>query len=177
MEDLGNLIKDIASGDKTALKKLIELKSGFIKSVTFNVLRDNQLSEDALNEVISKIWFNAYKIKSYKNVEGFLYTISYNAAIDIKRKNKKYCNTSDEILNSIPSKNNLENETLEKLTVHSVLTKLDDDERQVLLLNCLYGYSFYDCAKIMGISYFKARRLCLNAKKNFSQHYNNKKPD
>lgn len=171
VEDLRQIIEQIADGDKNALKRFISIKGGFIKSVAFNILNDRQLCEDALNEVIIKIWSNAYKIKAYKNIEGFIYTVSYNAAIDIKRKNRHFLPVADEIINSVSDHSNIENDTLEKITVHKVLEKLAEDERQILILNSLYGYNFFDCAKAMELSYFKARSLCIKAKQKFKEYY------
>lgn len=164
------LFKNIADGDKNALKQFLTEYGGRIKAVAFKVLKDNALSEDVLNFVVLKIWENADKIKSLKNILGYILTIAYNKAIDIKRKQKDVF-FEDNILTEKPAKSP---DIDEKIFIDSILQNINEPTRSILILKSVYGFSFFDIAKLKKITYKKARNLYKKGCNLFKQMYNKK---
>ncbi len=159
-------MSQIADGDKEALKSFVSAFWKSIKAAAYRVLKDDGMCDDVLNAVILKIWTGADKIKNLKNPCGYICTMAYNSAIDIKRKEKEVF-FDDERLNTIstPPLND------EKLLIESTLEKIEPEMRSVLILKASCGYTFYEIAKIKNIPYKKARRLYIAACDLFKKLY------
>lgn len=161
------LIKKIADGDKEALKQFFTEYGGYIKSVADRILNDKALCDDVLNDVLLKIWDNADKIKKCSNILGYIYTITYNLAIDIKRKQKDiYC--EDE---KLPQKPNEYSDSNEKIYIDSILSLIDEPYRSILILKANLQFNFYEISKIKNISYKQARNYYIKAAKMFEDLY------
>jgi RNA polymerase sigma-70 factor (ECF subfamily) len=157
----------IAAGDKGALKYFLVTRGGTIKAAAFRVLKDSALCEDVLNEVMLKIWENAAKICRLKNPDGYVYTIAYNCAVDMKRKQKGLIFEEEKI--PVASRNlSADNQ---KIIIDDVLEKLDPLSRSVLLLKASCGCGFAEIAKMKNISYKQARRIYIKACEEFKKLY------
>lgn len=53
------------------------------------MLNDNELANDATQEIFIKIMFNLEKFKSESSLSTRIYSITYNYCIDLIRKKKK----------------------------------------------------------------------------------------
>lgn len=167
MNNIRLLMAKIAAGDKEALKEYISLFGGGIKAAAFRVLNDKALCDDVLSEVIYKVWEKAEKLKNLKNINGYIYTIAYNSAVDIKRKQKEIFFDDEKI--SFFSKS--EDIGGEKLFIEEIMQKMEEELRSVLILKAGCGYSFFEIAKIKDISYKKARSLYIKACAKFKKMY------
>ncbi len=160
-------MSEIAAGDKEALRYFLVTRGGAIKAAAFRVLKDSALCEDVLNEIMLKIWENAAKICRLKNPDGYVYTMAYNCAVDIKRKQKGLI-FEEEKISFMPGSLSDGNE---KLIIDGVLEKLDPLERSVLLLKASCGCGFAEIAKMKNISYRQARRIYMKACEEFKKLY------
>lgn len=169
MQEIRLLIVKIAKGDKEALKQFLSNYGGNITTAANRVLKDKALCEDVLNDVLLKIWENADKIKGYSNISGYIYTMSYNKAIDLKRKQKDVFFTDEQQLINITDKTETVKD--EKLFIDGILEKIEEPYRSILILKASFNYNFYEIAKIKNLSYKQARNYYLKACKMFKDLY------
>lgn len=154
------LINKIAKGDKQALKVFLNAFGGKIMSISFRILKDKPLCEDVLNEILIKIWNEAYKYKNLSNINGYIYTMAYNKAIDIKRKKKDVFFCNEENMENIQAEST---DTDEKIFIDQILFKIEEPLRSILILKASHKLSFFEIAKIKNISYKSARNQYIKA--------------
>ena len=94
MEQPDDLILEMQKGNEKAFSRIYELYSKNIYSVIYVILRDEELTEEVLQDVFVKVWKNA---TSYSIDKGRFYTwllnIARNSAID-KTRSKSFKNSS-----------------------------------------------------------------------------------
>lgn len=91
MVDSENFIVYLKKRDMAALDYVIDTYSKRIFSVAYGVLKNSQLSEECLNDVLLKIWDNAKYFNREKEMfYPWIIAITKNTAIDIHRKEIKH---------------------------------------------------------------------------------------
>lgn len=158
-------LREIASGDRSRSEKGLEgIYVNYGKLILNNanrVLRDSFQAEEILNDVLFFVWNNASRLKKLSNPLGYILTISFNRAIDLKRKKRE-----------IPSEFELSDEKTEReFIVDELLTQMEPLERMVLLLRDGYGYSFVQIAKAVGLTYKQVRNRYEKAFLKFKKLY------
>src|SRR3569833_470941 len=63
---LGDLLGDIARGERAAAGELYKLIGGRLFGIAQRILRDGGLAEDAVQEAFVKIWKNAHRFDPAK---------------------------------------------------------------------------------------------------------------
>lgn len=108
-------------------------------------LGNEAVAKDIVQDSYEKLWKNINAL-NYSRVKSWLFSTSYNAMIDIIRKEKRMIVT-DEIFEPEPSDGGYSdlNEIL-----HCCLEKLPDNWKTVLLLRDYEGYSYMEISKITG---------------------------
>jgi RNA polymerase sigma-70 factor (ECF subfamily) len=82
-EDLANLMKRVAAGERAALRQLYDATSAKLFAVCLRILSDREESEDVLQEVYVTIWRRADRFDgSRASVMTWVSTIARNRAID-----------------------------------------------------------------------------------------------
>lgn len=103
------LIAELQSGNEKAFERIYQLYSESTYGIIYSITRDQQISEELLQDVFLKIW---HKAPSYDPEKGRFFTwvlnIARNAAIDKIRskdfKNKKLNLKSDNFVDILESR-------------------------------------------------------------------------
>src|SRR5690606_4697519 len=104
-----------------------------------------------------------YPFTLYSNIKAWISRVAMNAAYDVLRKNKKYCQEyEDENViyeESVSTYETHEESTeviVEKLiqneTLYAAMAKLTDAERTLVFLRYNESMSYHDIATVLGIS-------------------------
>lgn len=133
-EDLVGLI---IKGDKQAYQILVQRYLNKIWRLSMSILKDEQEAEDAVQDVFLTLWksLKTWDPQGKAKFSTWIYRVSFNKCIDIKRKHKPSTGAED---NDIVSKDQtqyqelLQKQLSEKLT--SILKHLPDSQRSALLL-------------------------------------------
>lgn len=154
MEDLQNLILEAKKGNKQAFGEIYKL---FFKKIyrycTVN-LRDDAAAQDICQETFVKAWNSIKKFDAKKenwSIQAFLFTIARNLIIDRSRKHKELSIENYEFLEA---KIDLYDEFEQKQNVkkvRSALSKLEEVERQIIILRFFEDMDFKTVSKILGI--------------------------
>lgn len=124
----------------------------------FRYCKFNTKNEELAKDICQESFVKAYKkLQDFKtdgqwSIQAFLFTIARNLIIDHSRKKKE---SSIEEYENLESSENLYDNFEKKETifkVRSVLAKLDDIERQIILLRYFEEMSAHEVAKIIGIN-------------------------
>jgi RNA polymerase sigma-70 factor (ECF subfamily) len=106
---------------------------------------DEERARDIVQDSYERLWRNISELE-YSRVKSWLFSTSYNAMIDIIRKEKRMV-VSDEVY-----EDELTYEGYSDLNevLHRCLEKLPENWKSVLLLRDYEGYSYLEISKITG---------------------------
>lgn len=150
-EELVELLKD---GDEKGLEVLYQNYSKALYNVIFQIVRSDEMAEEALQDGFLKIWKNA---SSYDKSKGTIFTwmlnICRNIAID-KTRSKDFKNEAKN--QNIETSVNVERDHSTEITpdhigVAKVVEKLKPELREVIDMVFLKGYTQIQAAEALKI--------------------------
>lgn len=156
------LVSQYIQGNEAAFAELIKRHKSKVYTTIYLIVKDRYLAEDLLQDVFIKV---VHKMKGGQyNDEGkflpWVVRIAHNLAIDYFRRNKRYptivmdegmnifnsLNFSEDSSESIQIKG--ENEAL----IRSLIQKLPESQREVVLMRHFSDMSFQEIADATGVS-------------------------
>ncbi len=149
------LIVLIRERNQKAFSYLYDNYSQALFGVIQNIIKDQEESEDVLQNTFLKIWNN---FASYDEQKGRLYTwmlnIARNLAIDSTRsKHEKIKNKIQETSDSVYHKNNLytENNSHDSIGLKGILDNLKADQKEIIDLAYYEGYTQEEISKKLNL--------------------------
>lgn len=172
-EDEERLIKAAAAGDQNAFSEIVCA----YERLVYNTVKSKVLSaEDAMDisqEVFIKIWRALPNWRGECRFATWVYKVCINASVDFLRKAKE-CSESltglpdadgeehqieiaDDSVSASPESRLEQSETT--LAVRRAIAKLPEDQRQVVILRDIDGYSYEEISEMLslGIGTVKSR--------------------
>ena len=125
-------------------------------------LHDRELAEDITQEAFLR-YFEKYRGEENTSALKYLYTIVRNLCIDEYRKPQM------DAIDEFQPENEMEEQMIIRLSVRTALAKLDDTERELLLLRYVNEVPVSVIGGLFGISRFIVRRKLLSAKNKFQK--------
>lgn len=144
------VVAKIAAGDKNAICELYELMGRRMFATAKNVLKDYQLSEDAVSESLISIMKNAVNLKEQKAAAAWILTIVRNKALDMLRQRDRETVTESEDMYVLEGTNNLARKE-DKMDLEKALDELSEEDRQIVIMKVAMGYSHKEISAILGI--------------------------
>lgn len=147
---ISRLLIKISTGDKKALEDLwVDLKDG-LYSFILSYIHDKQLAEDALQETFISLYKSANGFKRSINAKAWIFTIARNTTISLLRKRKEKAWNVDEMAD-ITDEINIENNTVQKDELDTLLASLDETSRIIVLLHTVNDLKHIEIAKILSL--------------------------
>jgi RNA polymerase sigma-70 factor (family 1) len=102
--NIQNLLYRISSNnDEQALQQLFNIYGGGLSRFTFSILKNKELSEEAVSDVFFKIWLHRSKIAEIENFKAYLYATSRNISLNyLDKEKRKKAVSLDDISVSLP---------------------------------------------------------------------------
>lgn len=125
-------------------------------------LHSRELAEDVTQETFLRYFEHDYRLTSGAALRC-LYTIARNLCVDVSRKVQPLP------LEEVPPEGTTEEQTMTGIAVKSVLSKLDDGERELLLLRYVNEVPVAEIGRLLGISRFAVYRKLLSASNRFRE--------
>jgi RNA polymerase sigma-70 factor (ECF subfamily) len=135
------------------------------------LLGDKTQAEDAIQEIMIKLWEKRNQFENHPNIKGFVFLTARNYCIDLLRKKRVFVSDSEFHLNLLKDPNEksaLENQELNEI-IHTILKKLPKQQREIFIMRDIDGYDFSEIAVILDIKMAHARVLLSRARKEISQ--------
>lgn len=140
------IVSRVRSGDNSARGELISVTQPRLFKFCLLLCRKKEQAEDICQETLIKALQNIEKLNNPETFLGWMYQIARNLYIDHQRSISNKENISEEALMSICADSDLHL----IINVQKVLSHFDPDERVLLLLIELEGYSYREAAEIIG---------------------------
>lgn len=147
----------------------IEFKDRVARYVRGKVGNEHD-AEDVVSDVFVKVFNGLSDFDENKaSLSTWIYTITRNAVIDYFRASKRLCELPEELYSEDDTEQNIINaEMLERLA--DALERLNERERDIIVLHYYSGRTLKDIAQIMSISYSYIKLLHLNALKELRKY-------
>lgn len=147
----------------------IEFKDRVARYVRGKVGNEHD-SEDVVSDVFVKVFNGLSDFDENKaSLSTWIFTITRNAVIDYFRASKRLCELPEELYSEDDTEQNIINtEMLERLA--DALERLNERERNIIVLHYYGGRTLKDIAEAMGISYSYTKLLHGGALKVLRKH-------
>lgn len=143
-------------GDDAAVRTLYQRYGGLVFTVANRIVGDRQRAEDVAQHTFVQAWRNADQFEPGRDFAPWLATIARRAAIDSLRREQR--RPAGSIENADPSDGSLVSmppsaEQVEAVWgVRAAIETLDDEERQIVKLQHLEGYTHSQIADHLGVA-------------------------
>ena len=145
----------------------------------YKIVQNKMEAEDVVQEVLVKIWKKSSELNGIENFEAWCMTVTRNLALDKLRKVKA---TLEPVENHIQIRDDALNpyQIARKNEVYSLIENtmksLSEDQRQIIHLRDIEGYTYKEIAEITGFSVDKIKvylhRARINLRKALMKYKN-----
>jgi RNA polymerase sigma-70 factor (ECF subfamily) len=154
------LIEAARSGDPEALRVLIEATQSRLYRFCLILCGDPVRAEDLCQDAYVKTFDSLKNLKEPNAFIDWLFRLTRNLYIDGVRKAREQVELSEDDVS-------IHGELAEPLAVHQILSQFDPEDRWLLLLVDMEGYSYGEAAKWLGISEDAVRSRLFRLRKEF----------
>lgn len=141
----------------TAVKTLSHRLFGYV----FKSLRNEEDANDIVQESFLKLWQNREKVEAGK-AKSWLFTTSYHALVNLAKKNSRM-SSADELEIDRGANDNHAFELKEILNI--ALSKLNQQQKAILLLRDREGYNYQEIGEIMDLTEAQVKVYLFRARK------------
>lgn len=156
------LIEKSIQGDVASFEKLIVKYNRYVYNIAFRMMGNEEDAKDMSQETLIKAFKAIGQFKMEASFSTWLYRITINVCKDELRKRKESVLSYDAVLNDESTlKDIIKDEEANpiliyekielKSSIESALNKLSEDNKSVVVLKDLLGYSYEEIGEILQI--------------------------
>ncbi|VAW52734.1 hypothetical protein MNBD_GAMMA05-528 [hydrothermal vent metagenome] len=142
--------------------------------VSYSLCHDAHLAADLVQSTVEAALVNKHTITDFTSLERWLFKVLVNRWRDHCRTRKYHTNVDDEINLAqldTPDTNNELNETV--MHIHTAMSKLREEHREVLSLIAVEGFSYNQVANILDLPIGTVMSRLYRSRKHLRQHLSN----
>lgn len=124
-------------------------------------------AEDAIQEIMIKLWEQRKKLEKHPNIKGFVFLTARNYCIDVLRKSPKILDDASnhfKVLKATNTNVDFEYDELNNI-ISKILKDIPEQQREVFLMRDIDGYELPEIAETLQIKTEHARVLLSRARK------------
>ena len=178
----GSLVRRAQAGDETAFREIVERYQSKVFSIIHGIVRQRNDVEDIAQQVFAKIYVSVRNFDFRSSLITWIYKITVNECFDYlrKRKVRKLVYESDmsedevrRVENTEPSVDRTapaDSSLAQRDYVTKLLSRVSEEERMLLMLKEVEGYSVEELAAKTGmnentikVKLFRARQKLVKA--------------
>jgi RNA polymerase sigma-70 factor (ECF subfamily) len=182
------LVRRVQDRDELAFREIVERYQAKVFSIIYGILRNHNDAEDIAQQVFAKIYFSIRSFDFRSSLLTWIYKITVNECYDYlrKRKVRKLVYESDFSEEDALRMENSEIASDQKVPVDEalaerdyvwkLLAKVSEEDRTLMLLKEVEGYSVEELAQMTGmnentikVKLFRARQKLLKAAQRISK--------
>lgn len=145
-KDIDECIFAVAQGDDLALERLYNLTSRSIYAYALSVTKNADDAQDVLHDTFVKAYESAHNYQTHGKPMAWLLTIAKNLCYTTFRRKSRFVDVPDE---DIEARVADERNPIDKLVVEQMLTRLDDNERQIVVMHAVSGLKHREIAQML----------------------------
>lgn len=142
-----NLIIRMASSDGAAFRELYQQTSGVVYGFAMSILRNKHDAEDVMHDAFIRIYTSAVTYRPSGNPMAWILTIVRNLCYN-KIRAGKVCEDLSEYDDLAGPADDTE-AALDRMVLEKVMSILDVEERQIVVLHAMTGFKHREIAEIL----------------------------
>ena len=159
------LIKAAAKGDQSAFSELVTAYERLVYNTAKSKVFSHEDAMDISQEVFIKIWRSLPNWRGECRFATWIYKVCVNASLDFLRRapeeteslsgrpdedgEERPLEIADESVSASPESSLEQNETT--MAVRRAIAKLPDDQRQIVVLRDIDGYTYEEIAEMLSL--------------------------
>lgn len=148
--ELDRLLSEIADGDQDALAALFHETSASVYAYSLSILKNVHDAEDVLQECYLSIHASAHQYRSSGKPMAWIITIARNHCLMRLRERGKTAELSlDEWKAELSAGDEMT--TMDKILVAELMSRLSEQERQIVVLHAVAGFKHRQIAEFLSI--------------------------
>ena len=177
----GALVRRAQAGDEGAFREIVEHYQSKVFSIIHGIVRQRNDVEDIAQQVFTKVYFSIGNFDFRSSLITWIYKITVNECFDYLRKKKvrklvyesdlsedeaRRVENTEPSVRQVPADVNLARRDY----IFKLLTKVSDEERNLLMLKEVEGHSVEELAEMTGmnentikVKLFRARQKLVKA--------------
>ncbi|MCU0458790.1 MAG: RNA polymerase sigma factor [Bacteroidales bacterium] len=154
-------------------RKIVLPEGRRLYALAFRFLNSREEAEDAVQEVMMKLWSERNVTREYSNVAAWCTTVTRNLCIDILRKRKMLKLGDPEEAEAAASgetdliKNHEQHEAAGLITL--IISRMGEPIRSAVIMRDLEGYSYEETAETLGTNVAALRTMISRARKHIRE--------
>lgn len=152
---IASALAEISDGNTHAVTVIYERMGRQILSLGRAVTGSQSSGEDVLQETVLKIIENIHTYRKDGNAKAWIMAIARNTAIDMKKRSSRLGTDSDTDRSELEGGREYDfssTKQSEIMDVMSALSRLDDTDREIVVMKAMSGLKHKDIAKLLGIT-------------------------
>jgi len=146
-----SIILKIAEQDKSALSNLYSATKNAVYCFALSILRNREAAQDVMQETYIQVWKSAPSYKpTQKDPLPWILGIAKHLAYAELRNGQHYADIGDS-LSEIEDSRSCFADCENKILTNALLSKLNDKERQIVVLHIMAGLKHREIAGLMGL--------------------------
>lgn len=146
--DLENWIAAIAGGDQNALAELYRATSSSVYAFSLSILKNVHDAEDVLQECYISIHASAGSYQPHGKPMAWIMTIARNLCLmHLRQRNKTDELPLEDWIDYLQT--NEELTTMDRIVLTECMSRLSDQERQILVLHAVSGFKHREIANLL----------------------------
>ncbi len=146
---LDKLIEKISNNDKEAMGEFYLVTKSSVYGFALSITKNKELAEDIMQDTYIRLLQNAKNYKSSNKPMAWILRITRNLSLTrLASKENKELSLEDEWLGG---EEDFSDSSIDKILLNKLLDKLEEEERQILILKSLSGLKYREIAEILGI--------------------------
>ncbi len=146
---LENYLHKIANQDTLALEMLYNETRTYVYRFALSILKNCSDAEDVMQDTYININKYAKNYNPRNKPMAWILTITRNLCLNKIKNNKKREATDLKEIEEIIGTST--NENYNKLLIKSIIEELDEEERQIFILNSIDNYKFREIANLLDL--------------------------
>lgn len=146
-QDIHLIFQQIRNGDNSKLNDLYSKYNKLIYGIAFSILKNKEDSEDIVQIVFTKIFEMDKEKLPTNNESSWLYSLTKNETLNYLRKQKEDVGLDD--IYYIAEEDEELNKIIEKDKYNRIISKLNEQEREIVSLKILSNMSFKEIALLL----------------------------
>lgn len=142
--------------DLHAFKQRVLPVQGRLFRVAKLFLRNREEAEDALQEVLLRLWANRHQLDTYRSIEAFAVQMTRNLCLDVLKSRNTWQMTGDGNLPELREKSGSPYQQAELADnvglMHRLIAELPEPQKLILHLRDVEEYSFEEIQEVTGLT-------------------------
>lgn len=156
-----NLVRDAKQGSAEAFGELYEIYSKDMYRFAYYYLGSEQYAEDAVSECVILAFQKIGSLKKIDSFKSWLFKILHNCCNKILREKIASMDSVEySSLINLVAKESINSDTL---ALKNALSKLSDEEREIIILYYCSGYTSKEIGEIMSLKHSTVRSKIVRA--------------